>query len=261
MKHPLGNQVALVTGAGSGIGRQLCIELARQGAVIAAVDLHAGPLEALITQLKTANCAGAWAVADVTDRAALGQAVEAFTRRLGPVELLVANAGIGVAMPAVSFRAEDVERQVSVNLIGVANSIAAVLPGMLERRRGHLVAVSSLASYRGMPLMSGYCASKAGVNALMDSLRAELRPHGIRCTTLCPGWVRTPLTESLPDPKPAMMEVEEAARRMVRAIVRRRAFCAFPFGLRLTCALFRWLPPWLGDRVIRVYMRRVLGPR
>src|SRR5579885_97065 len=188
------NQVALVTGAGSGLGRQLALRLAAEGARIAAVDLSAEALAKLTAEL--AGKPVATAVADVADVNALRAAVPQLEQQLGPVDLLIANAGIGRETSALAFRAEDVAAQVNVNLIGVANSIDAVLPGMLARRRGHLAAISSLASYRGLPKMAGYCASKAGVNNLLDGLRLELKPLGIAVTTICPGWIRTPLTEN-----------------------------------------------------------------
>ena len=132
----------------------------------------------------------------------LRAAVKEVESKLGPVDILIANAGIGMENSALSFRGEDFEAQVRVNLIGVANSVAAVLPGMIERKRGHLVAISSLASYRGLPLMAGYCASKSGVNALFESLRLELAPLGIDTTIICPGWIKTPLTAHIGVPKP-----------------------------------------------------------
>src|SRR5262249_6035278 len=159
------NRVALVTGAGSGLGRQLALTLAGEGAAIAAVDLTAEPLAALAADLP--NRPVAWAIADVTDRGALAQALAELQSRLRPIDLLIANAGIGIETTALAFRAADIEAQIRVNLIGVANSIEAVLPGMIERKGGHLVAISSLASYRGLPKMAGYCASKAGVNSLL----------------------------------------------------------------------------------------------
>jgi len=239
------NQVALITGAGSGIGRQLALTLSAEGASIAAVDLKPEPLAALAAELAGKPCA--WAVADVTDVTGLRSAVKDLEQRQGPIDLLIANAGIGRETSAFTFRAEDFEALIKVNLIGVANSIDAVLPGMLSRRRGHLVAISSLASYHGLPIMSGYCASKAGVNALMDGLRVELKPRGIACTTICHGWIRTPLTMNIRVPQPAMMELDEAARRIVGAIHRRRPFYAFPASTLYRLRLLRMLPCRLGD--------------
>jgi NAD(P)-dependent dehydrogenase (short-subunit alcohol dehydrogenase family) len=251
-------RVALVTGAGSGLGRELARSLARRGAVIAAVDLTEAPLIALADELAGSPCA--WAVADVTDREALHAAVAKLQERLGPVDLLIANAGIGLETSALSFNAAAIEAQIRVNLIGVVNSIGAVLPGMLERQRGQLVAISSLASYRGLPKMAGYCASKAGVNALMDAVRVEVRPHGIEVTTVCPGWIRTPLTANIDVPKPDLLEVDEAARRIVEAIRQRRPFYAFPSRVARRVGVLRWLPTRLSDwaltRVLRSLARK-----
>jgi NAD(P)-dependent dehydrogenase (short-subunit alcohol dehydrogenase family) len=242
-------RVALITGAAGGLGRQLALTLAGAGAAVAAVDLAAEGLGKLAADL--AGKPIAWAVADVTDREALNAAVADLAGRLGPADLLFANAGIGLETSALAFRAADIEAQVRVNLIGVANSVEAVLPGMLQRRSGHLVGISSLASYRGLPKMAGYCASKAGLNALLDSLRLELGPHGIAVTTICPGWIRTPLTANIRVPQPYLLEVDEAARHIVEAVRRRRPFYAFPPPATRRVRLLRWLPCRLSDWALR----------
>ncbi|MCS7016635.1 MAG: SDR family NAD(P)-dependent oxidoreductase [Gemmatales bacterium] len=258
MALPFENQVALITGAARGLGRQLALEMAAHGAVIAAVDRDVSPMESLMQELKSRGRAGGFEQADVTQRDRMQQAVAVLEQRLGPVEILVANAGIGYATPAAAFDAEAFAALVEVNLNGVANSIAAVLPGMLQRQRGHLVAISSLAALRGLGYLAGYSASKAGVNALMDSLRLELAPRGIYCTTICPGWIRTDLTRHLPLPKPDLMSVEEAARRIVTAIIRRKPFYAFPWSTAWVLRLCRILPTGWSDGLLRAYGRRLL---
>jgi NAD(P)-dependent dehydrogenase (short-subunit alcohol dehydrogenase family) len=248
------NQVVFITGAGSGLGRQLALTLAAQGASIVAVDLKPEPLEALGKELGGTRYA--WAIADVTDVNALRKAVKDLEQRIGPVDILIANAGIGCDTSALNFHAEDVEAQIKVNLIGVANSIDAVLPGMLARSRGQIVGISSLASYRGLPKMAGYCAAKAGVNSLLEGMRIELRPRGIHVTIVCPGWIRTPLTANIKVPQPYMMDVEYAAGRIVEAIRRKREFFAFPGPARRRIRLLRWLPCRLSDwLVVRVARR------
>jgi short-subunit dehydrogenase len=249
------DRVVLITGAGSGLGRQLALFLAGAGAAIAAVDQEEDTLASLAAELQGRRVA--CATADVTDRAALYPAVTRLAAQLGPVDLLIANAGIGRETGALSFRAEDVEAQIRVNLIGVANSIEAVLPEMLARRRGHLVAISSLASYRGLPLMAGYCASKSGVNNLMDGLRVELRPHGIVVTTICPGWIRTRLTANINVPHLDLMEVDDAARRIIEVIRKRRPFAAFPPAVAWQVRLLRLLPCALSDRLVARAMRQL----
>ena len=249
------DRVVLITGAASGIGRQLAHLLRREGARIAALDLSAAGLAALETELKNAGGRCATAVADVTDPSAVRQAVSLLESQLGPTDLLIASAGVGQETSAEAFSAEDFGRLIEVNLIGVANSIAAVLPGMRERRRGHLAALSSLASYRGLPRMAGYSASKAGVNALMDSMRVELRTYGIVCSTICPGWIRTPMTATLNLPNLPMLEVEDAADRILAALRRGKAFVAFPAGNVWQVRLLRYLPrplaDWLANRVLQ----------
>jgi NAD(P)-dependent dehydrogenase (short-subunit alcohol dehydrogenase family) len=239
------NRIALITGAGSGLGRQLALTLAEEGAAIAAIDLQAEPLAALESELKGKLVA--CAVADVTERAALHPAVAELRQRLGPIDLLIANAGIGIETSALAYRAADIEAQIRVNLIGVVNSIDAVLPEMIERKQGQIVAISSLASYRGLPRMAGYCASKAGVNALLDALRVELQPLGLSVTTICPGWIRTPLTANIAVPHPHMMEVADAARQIAAAIHQRRRFFAFPRPMVRQLRWLRWLPCGLSD--------------
>jgi len=205
-------------------------------------------------------CAASPGITSVTDREALHKAVAQVVQRLGPVDLLIANAGIGIETSALAFRAADIEAQVRVNLIGVANSVEAVLPGMLERKRGHLVVISSLASYRGLPKMLGYCASKAGVRSLFDGLRVELTPLGIDCTTICPGWIRTPLTANIDVPQPFLMEVDYAVRKIVEAIRRKRAFYAFPAPAARRVRLLSWLPARLSDWMTLRAMRRFAKP-
>jgi short-subunit dehydrogenase len=252
--RPPAKPVALITGAGSGIGRQLAIDLAKEDWAVSAVDLHEEALEKLAAEL--AGKAFAWATADVTDRVALGNAVADLEEKQGPVDLLIASAGVGFETSALAYSAQDIETIIRVNLIGVSNSIGAVLPGMIERQRGHLVALSSLASYRGIPRMAGYCASKSGVSALMEAIRVEVKPLGIAVTTICPGWIHTAMTADLDLRDQPVMAVDVAARQIRQAIRRRLPVYAFPSGAARRLGFIRWLPPSLSDWLLA----RVLGP-
>lgn len=242
-------RVVLITGASSGIGRQLAHALASQGARVAAIDRQADGLAALAKELPASSFASE--IADVTDVAALRQATARLEAQLGPTDVLIASAGIGKETSALDFKAEDVAAQINVNLIGVANSVDAVLPKMRERRSGHLVVLSSLASYRGLPLMGGYCASKAGVSALFESLRVELEPLGIAITIVCPGWIRTPLTTSIAVPQPYMMEVDVAVARIIEAIRRKKRRLVFPPHAAWQVRVLKWLPSGISDWLVR----------
>ena len=152
------------------------------------------------------------------------------------------------------------EAIIQVNLIGVANSVAAVMPGMIQRRQGHLVALSSLASFRGVPTLAGYWASKAGVNALMDSLRCDLRGSGVGVTTLCPGFIRTPMTTQLENSGIPMMDLDVAVSRMIEAIRKRKTFVAFPAGTAWQLRIMNHLPRRLADRSLASGRRRLPEP-
>jgi NAD(P)-dependent dehydrogenase (short-subunit alcohol dehydrogenase family) len=249
------NRVVLITGAASGIGRQLALTLAAEGARIAALDRQAEALDRLTADLKGGAVAGA--VADVTDLSVVRTAAAQLEGQLGPTDLLIASAGIGIETPAEAFRAEEFAAQIQVNLVGVINSIDAVLPGMIERKRGHLAALSSMASYRGLPHMGGYCASKAGLNSLFDALRIELRRFGIAVTTICPAWIRTPLTTPLNLPDRDMMEVEDAARRIVSGLRARKPFLVFPTSTAWQARLLRHTPRPISDWLTRQWARRM----
>jgi short-subunit dehydrogenase len=124
--------------------------------------------------------------------------------------------------------------------------VAAVLPGMLQRRRGHVVAISSLAALQGLPRQMGYCASKAGLNALMECLRLDVKDHGIMVTTICPGWTRTPLTEGKYAER-ELMSVDETTEEILYAVAKRKAFHAFPWYLVWELRLISLLPTRLRD--------------
>jgi NAD(P)-dependent dehydrogenase (short-subunit alcohol dehydrogenase family) len=239
------DRVVLISGAANGISRAIAVQLSAEGARIGALDVQSEGLTGLAADL--AGRPFASAVADVADLAATRTAIARLEAELGPTDVLLAGAGVGCETSAMDFRAEEVARQVRVNLLGVANCIDAVLPGMRQRRGGHLAVLASLASYRGLPVMAGYCASKAGVRALLEGLRVELRPLGIAVTIVCPGWVRTAMTANLKLPRVVMMEADEAARRIVEGLRARRAFLAFPAKDVWQVRLLRYLPRAVSD--------------
>jgi NAD(P)-dependent dehydrogenase (short-subunit alcohol dehydrogenase family) len=254
---PFANEHILITGAGSGIGRALAIRLSAEGAAVGGIDRVADGLAGLAKELDGRPFA--WATADVTERVALTTAVREVEGRLGPTDRLVACAGVGRGTVAHPFSSADFEEVVRINLIGVANAIETVLPGMIERRKGHLVGLSSLASFRGLPKMSAYCASKAGVNALFDSLAIELKPHNVRVTTVCPGFIRTPMTAAFDHEFPDMMELDDAIGRILAAIRQKKRFVAFPAKRAGMLRFLRWLPTTWADRVLERQFERMIG--
>jgi short-subunit dehydrogenase len=247
------NQVAVITGASSGIGRSLARQFGAEGCKVGLIARRRESLETLAEQVRQAGGTAATATADVGDRGQTVAAVRGLADRLGSVDLLVANAGFTAGTQIDPLNTGDLEDLIRVNYLGVIYAIEAVLPEMLRRGQGHLAAVSSIAAYRGMPGKSGYCASKAAVNVFLEGLRVQLRDRGVAVTTICPGFVRTPLTAANPYPMPWLLDADEAARRILRALRRRQKVYNFPWQWALAIKLVRWLPDWVMARGVLRY--------
>ncbi|GIW85399.1 MAG: short-chain dehydrogenase [Gemmataceae bacterium] len=246
--------VALVTGASSGIGWELARQLALQGWKVALVARRKERLEELAQQIATAGGQTLVVPADVGQREQAEQAYRKVREQLGIPDLVIANAGVGrptLVEPFVNL--DDVEEMIRTNLLGVIYTLSAAIPDMLARRRGHLVAISSLAGYRGLPGESAYCASKAAVNVYLDGLRIHLRGTGVRVTTVCPGFIKTPMTENNTFYMPGLLDAPEAARRILRAIQRGKKVYNFPWHVHLMVKLSRWVPDSLMQRFLSKY--------
>jgi short-subunit dehydrogenase len=241
--------VVIVTGASSGIGRALALRLGSEGYRVGLIARRRDELEAVASRIAVAVPA----VADVGNRVALRAAVAEVEGRLGPAEVMVANAGFGAPTRLDPLNIADVEQTIRVNLMGVIYSVEAVLPGMLARRGGHLLAISSLGAFKGLPGESAYCASKAAVNAYMEGLRIALRTKGVVVTTVCPGFVQTAMTPMDASAMPFLISADAAARRIARLIVRRRGGVArFPLPMSLLTTLIARLPDAVVARLVRV---------
>jgi short-subunit dehydrogenase len=250
-------KVAVVTGASSGIGRALAEALAAEGCKIGLVARREALLTELAGRIRTTGGTAAVADGDVGQRDQVEAAVAAIGQQLGPIDLMIANAGVGAPTFLDPVNVDMVETTFRVNTLGVVYSFAAVMPEMLRRKSGHLVAISSLAAYRGLPGESAYCASKAAVNVYLDGLRIHLRGTGVNVTTVCPGFVKTPMTEKNTFPMPGLMEADAAARKIVRAIKAEKKVYNFPWRLHLMVKLSRWLPDWVMARMMRDYNESV----
>ena len=187
-------KVAFVTGGASGIGLGIARAMAEEGAKLAIADVRSDVLEAAADDLRRSGATVATIALDVRDRPAWEAAVERVERELGPVQLLVNNAGVsmlGLTFDEVSPGMWD--QIVDINLTGVYNGIHYFLPGMLAAGSGHIVNTSSMGGLVGFAALSAYSATKFAVVGLSESLRAEFEPHNIGVSVLCPGGVRSDL--------------------------------------------------------------------
>lgn len=243
-------QVAVITGASSGIGWELAKVLARQGMAVGLLARRLDRLEALAAEIRAGGGIAEVHAADVTCREPTVASIRKLGAALGPIDLLVANSGVGLPTEIEPMNMDQVDHMIRVNLLGVVYAIEGVLPDMLQRGKGHLAAVSSLAAYKGLPGESGYCASKAAVNAYMEGLRIQLQPRGIAVTTICPGFIKTPMTAVNEFPMPWVMGAEKAAYKIARALSRKKKVYNFPWQTALMMRATRWCPDWLIRRVV-----------
>jgi short-subunit dehydrogenase len=250
MTRLLAGQVALVTGASSGIGWELAKQLAEKGLKVGLVARREAPLRELEALVASKSGQAAIAVADVGQREQVEAAFRTIRESLGAIDLVIANAGVGKPTLLSPVNMPDVEDMIRINVMGVVYTLSAALPEMLARKTGRLVAISSLAGYRALPGESAYCASKAAVNAYLDGLRIHLRGTGVQVTTVCPGFVKTPMTALNTFHMPGLLEADAAARKIIRAIEAGTKVYNFPWRLHLMVKLSRWLP----DRMINWVM-------
>ncbi len=182
---------ALVTGASSGIGRGLALRLAHEGARVALVARRVRELEALAHEIARAGGEALVLPCDVSDRAQATAVAERALAEFGGIDILVNNAGYGHHRPFLEWPLEDIERMMRVNYFGTLYFTKALLPRMVERRRGWLVFVASVAGKIAVPDESAYVASKFALVGLGESLSFELEPAGVHVLNVCPGTIRT----------------------------------------------------------------------
>src|SRR5579872_1955332 len=221
----------LITGASSGIGEALALQYARGGARMALCARRAEQLEAVAAKVRDLGGEALSIQLDVTDAAAVGDAVRKADRDLGSLDMVIANAGRGDTMLGTRLTWEHVGAVLDVNARGAMATLVAAIPVMVAQQRGHLVGVSSLAGIRGLPTSAAYSATKAAVSTFLESLRIDLRPVGIRVTDVQPGFVRTPINEGADYPMPFRWPVEKAARHIVRRLEKSPPVIAFPLPL------------------------------
>jgi short-subunit dehydrogenase len=241
----------MITGASSGIGRGLALALGSKGAKLGLVARRAETLDEVVGEIESQGGKAVALPADVQNADSMLAAANQLRDALGPIDVLIASAGIGPTRDAAKFSAEEVANVMNVNVIGASNSVAAVLPEMIARGQGQLVAISSLAAYRGVPKSAAYCASKAAVSSFFESLRLDLEPRGVDVTIIHPGFIKTPLTAGRGAQMPFLMELDDAVNKMVRAIEKRRKQYSFPWQLATIVRAGMIMPIWMYDRISR----------
>lgn len=243
-------KVIFLTGASSGIGEALALALATRGAIVGLVARRREMLDDLADRCRAAGGQARSFALDVTDEVAVYDAADEMRSEFGHIDVLIANAGIGGNDDETrSYKPIAVKKVIDTNLMGAVNAVHAVVPKMVERGYGQVVAISSLAGFRGLPKSAAYSASKAGMTAFFESVRLDLRHTGVDVTIIQPGFIRTPLTSGRANKMPFLMELDDAIPNFIRAIEKKKKFAAFPWQLATIVRAGKLMPAWLYDRI------------
>lgn len=245
----------LITGASSGIGEALALEYAGPSVSLFLSGRDERRLSAVADACRARDAAVEASVVGVTDRTAMESWLLASDGR-NPLDLVIANAGISGGTSGNGEGPAQTRRIFEVNVTGLLNTVLPAIPPMRRRGRGQIALVSSAASFRGMPGAPAYSASKAAVRAYGEALRGALAPSGIRVSVICPGFVRSRMTDANSFPMPFLMDADRAARIIRRGLERDRGRIAFPWPTYAAAWLMGTLPPGLTDPLFRKLPRK-----
>lgn len=253
---------ALVTGATSGLGRETAVQLARRGWKVALTGRRAEMLKETAAAVRAAGGTPLELVGSVSDQKDVNAQYALIKKEWGGLDYVVLNAGVGDRNDAREFKASSVVWTFETNVFGVAYWLEAILPDMVAQKSGTVAAVSSLAGFRGLPQSGSYSASKAAVNALMESARVDLRGTGVTAVTVCPGFVKSELTgRNEAGSMPFLLETSDGVARMLSGIDAGRRVVHFPWQLSLTVIyILHNLPGFLYDRIASRLRRRKKPP-
>lgn len=266
-------RVVVITGAGSGIGRATAQAFAKQGARLHLVDIHGGRVEEAAAEARLAGCEAHAHVVDVRDAAAVEALAESVYRRHRRVDVLINNAGVGHSALVHETSLEDWDWVLRVNLWGVIHGVHAFVPRLIDQGGdASIVNTASVAGLVGLPSMAPYCTSKFAIMGLSESLGAELAPHGISVTAVCPGIVDTDIIRAgriegaVGERKREVMDYyqrrglspQRVARDIVRAVARRTPV-ATSAGRSYAAIMLRRLSPRLYRNTARLALGRVMG--
>jgi NAD(P)-dependent dehydrogenase (short-subunit alcohol dehydrogenase family) len=239
----------VITGASSGIGLALARHYLECGATVAACARRAELLQSLAAEFPGKVFCYAL---DVRDAAAIQHAADDFMERAGVPDIVIANAG--VSRGTLTEYAEDIDvfqQVLDINVQGMVKTFQPFIASMRAAKQGTLVGIASVAGFRGLPGSGAYSASKAAAISYLESLRVELCDSGVKVVTICPGYIKTPMTAVNPYAMPFILDADDAAQRMARVIARGCSFAVVPWQMGLVGRAMKLLPNWLYDLILK----------
>ena len=247
----------VISGASSGLGLALARHYLQRGAIVAAFARRGELLQALAAEFP--NKVFCYTL-DVRDSVAVQHAANDFIARAGVPDVVISNAGVSVGTLTEYAEDRDAFQQVmDINVLGMVKTFQPVVSAMRGAGRGTLVGIASVAGLRGLPGAGAYSASKAAAISYLESLRVELHGSGVKVITVCPGYIKPPMTDVNPYAMPFILDAEIAARRIARVIAQGKSFAVVPWQMGAVAAVLKLLPNWLYDRLFARAPRKPRG--
>ena len=233
-----------ITGASSGIGEYVAYEYAKQGATIGLAARRMKALENVSAKCEELGVKPIIYEVDVSDQLVTKNAIDDFIAKAGGIDIVIANAGISGKVNLDNGDSTEINKMLSTNILGVANTVVPTLPTMIKQQSGKVVVISSIAGFRGLPGRSSYSASKVAVRFMANSWRSSFIKDGISVTTICPGFIDTDMTSSHKYKMPFLMNVDIFAEKMVNAIEKKKKTYVAPWQWRFVIPLIKAVPEW-----------------
>jgi len=247
-------QIIKITGGGTGIGKALALEYAQQGHIVCISGRRLEKLQEV--QAHAQNMSGKIHIfqEDVTNAEQVDAVYQQITETIGFIDIVYLNAGHSIHAPIKSFNVQTYQNLCDINYMGVVRGLAPALKDMMHRRKGHILVTGSVAGYRGLPKATPYCATKAAVNNLVEGLTTEAKPYNIKIQLICPGFVKTPMTDKNKFPMPFLTTPEKIAAYIVKKSITNCYEIVYPRFFGLIMRLYRLLP----NSVIQFLQARML---
>jgi short-subunit dehydrogenase len=241
----------VITGASAGIGYSLAKLYAKSDVTLGLIARNKSKLALIESACLAQGAKVVTGAIDVSDSLAIKEWLLEFDRQF-PVDLLIANAGVTSIMPGNGEGEtwDAVSNVLNVNILGVFNCVHPLIEPMRRRKSGQIALVSSLAAFRGMPISPAYCATKAAVKSYGEALRGWLRHDRIKVSVICPGFVKSDLSDHFPEPKLLIMSADKAARIIYHGLLKNKAIISFPFPLDLGMQLLALIPAFFSDWIL-----------